>query len=68
MGIYIRIQGEKFGLIKDNPLHKFNPEIDTAITENEYNEFLKLQSEGATFKVSSSPKGAKLFDLIKQIE
>ena len=62
---YVRIQGEKFGFIVEG-IHDIEETIDHAITNEDYNTFFDLQSEGKQFRVKEVPTGETLFDLIEE--
>ena len=60
---YIRIKNDKFGFVVDG-IHEIL-ETDIKITETEYIEFFKLQSEGKQFRVKDS-NGKTLFDILEE--
>ena len=62
---YIRIQEQKFGFIVDG-IHDILPDVDHAITNEDYNKFFELQSEGKQFRVKEVATGETLFDLIEE--
>lgn len=62
---YVRIQEDKFGFVVDG-IHEIDEVIDHAITQEEYDKFFELQSEGKQFRVKSTTTGETLFDLIEE--
>ena len=62
---YVRIQEQKFGFIVKG-IHDIDETIDHAVTQEEYDMFFKLQSEGKQFRVKEAPTGETLFDLIEE--
>lgn len=62
---YVRIQGEKFGFIVEG-IHDIDETIDHKVTNEDYNTFFDLQSEGKQFRVKEVATGETLFDLIEE--
>lgn len=61
---YLNIEGSKFGFIVEG-IHQIQ-ETDIEITNEEYNEFFHLQSQGKQFKLKEIPTGIRLFDYIEE--
>ena len=62
---YVRIQEQKFGFIVEG-IHDIDETIDHKVTNEDYNTFFDLQSEGKQFRVKETPTGETLFDLIEE--
>lgn len=66
---YIRIQEDKFGFVTDD-IHDIHPETDKEISQEEYDEFFRLQQEGKQFKLRKSIKDIAdgLFNYLEETE
>ena len=62
---YVRIQEQKFGFIVEG-IHDIDEMIDHKVTNEDYNTFFELQSEGKQFRVKEVATGETLFDLIEE--
>ena len=61
---YLRIDGGHFGFLVED-IHTIK-ETDIKITQEEYDEFFKLQSEGKQFKLKEIATGIGLFDYLEE--
>ena len=62
---YLRIENDKFGFVVEG-IHEIDETTDYAVTQEEYNKFFELQSEGKQFRVKADATGTSLFDLIEE--
>ena len=62
---YLRIENDKFGFVVEG-IHEIDESIDYAITQEEYDNFFDLQSQGKQFRVKKVVTGTSLFDLIEE--
>ncbi|MBC5626172.1 hypothetical protein H8S10_11960 [Clostridium sp. NSJ-49] len=62
---YLRIENDKFGFVVEG-IHEIDETTDYAVTQEEYNKFFELQSEGKQFRVKADATGVTLFDLIEE--
>lgn len=61
--MYLRIEEDAFGFYSDE-VHTIK-ESDVEVSQEDYEEFFKLQSEGTHFELKPSREGAKsLFDFV----
>lgn len=61
---YLRVDLDKFGFVVDG-IHDIQ-ETDIEITNEDYDIFFKLQSEGKQFRVKEVKIGETLFDIIEE--
>lgn len=61
---YLRIENNTFGFLVEE-LHEIK-ETDILITNDDYNTFFELQSQGKQFRVKQIPTGETLFDYIEE--
>lgn len=62
---YIRINGQEFGFLVDG-IHDIDEKIDCEVTQEDYDRFFELQSEGKQFRLKEVATGETLFDLIEE--
>ena len=62
---YVRIEEDSFGFVLDT-IHEINEATDHLITQEDYDKFFTLQSEGKQFRVKAEPTGETLFDLVEE--
>lgn len=62
---YLRIQEQKFGFIVEG-IHDIDETIDHKVSNEDYDMFFELQSEGKQFRVKADATGTSLFDLIEE--
>lgn len=62
---YVRIQEDKFGFVVEG-IHEIDETMDHAVTQEDYDKFFELQSEGKQFRVKEIATGTSLFDLIEE--
>lgn len=61
---FLRKENNSFAFIVEG-IHDIK-ESDISITNEDYNEFFELQSQGKQFRAKETPKGDKLFDYIEE--
>ena len=61
---YLRIEDNSFGFVLEG-IHKIL-DTDIEITDEDYNSFFELQSQGKQFKLKKNPTGNSLFDYIEE--
>lgn len=61
---YFRIENDSFGFVVDG-IHEIL-DTDIEITDEDYNRFFELQSQGKQFKIKENPTGTGLFDYIEE--
>lgn len=61
---FLRIESNDFGFVVDG-IHKIL-DTDIEITNEDYNKFFELQSQGKQFRAKETPKGDTLFDYIEE--
>lgn len=62
---YLRIENKEFGFVVDG-IHEIK-EIDVEITNEDYDKFFELQSEGKQFRVKSIPnRNLGLFGYVEE--
>lgn len=61
---YLRIENDNFGFVVDT-IHEIK-ETDIKITEDDYNTFFEMQSQGKQFKLKNNPTGTGLFDYLEK--
>ena len=61
---YLRIEEDNFGFVVDT-IHEIL-DTDIKITNEDYNSFFELQSQGKQFKLKKNPTGNSLFDYIEE--
>ena len=61
---YLRIEENSFGFVVEG-IHEIK-ETDIYITQEEYNKFFELQSEGKQFRLKEVPSGEGLFDYLEE--
>lgn len=60
---YIRIKNKEFGFVVDD-IHTIL-ETDIKISDEDYNKFFELQSEGKQFRIKN-PNGTTLFEILEE--
>lgn len=60
---YIRIENDNFGFVVDD-IHTILY-TDIKISDEDYNKFFKLQSEGKQFRIKN-PNGTTLFEILEE--
>lgn len=61
---YLRIEGNNFGFVLDG-IHEIL-DTDIEITNEDYNRFFELQSQGKQFRLKETPTGTELFDYVEE--
>lgn len=61
---YLRIENNTFGFLVEE-IHEIE-ETDILITNDDYNTFFELQSQGKQYRVKEIPTGDTLFDYIEE--
>lgn len=61
---YLRIEDNVFGFVADGIYDILSTDIE--ITNEDYNKFFELQSQGKQFRLKQIPTGNRLFDLIEE--
>lgn len=61
---YLRIEGDIFTFVVES-IHPIK-ETDIKLTQEEYNKFFELQSEGKQFRLKDIATGITLFDFIEE--
>lgn len=61
---YLRIEDNDYGFIVDGIYDILSTDIE--ITNEDYNKFFELQSQGKQFRLKKIPTGNRLFDLIEE--
>lgn len=61
---YLRIENNNFGFVLDG-INQIQ-EKDIEITNEEYNKFFELQSQGKQFSIKASSTGQGLFDYVEE--
>lgn len=62
---YIRIENNNFGFVVDD-IHTIDEATDHEVTQEEYDKFFELQSEGKQLRLKEVATGERLFDLIEE--
>lgn len=63
---FLRIENDSFCFIVEG-IHIIK-ETDIKLTQEEYDRFFELQSDGKQFKLKKEPTGQSLFDLLEELE
>lgn len=63
-GYYLRIENDSFGFVIEG-IHEIT-ELDKLITNEDYDRFFKLQSQGKQFRLKENATGNTLFDYIEE--
>lgn len=63
-GYYLRIENDCFGFVIEG-IHEIT-ELDKLITNEDYDRFFKLQSQGKQFRLKENATGNTLFDYIEE--
>ena len=61
---YLRIEEDSFGFVLEG-IHDIK-ESDIAVTQEEYDSFFELQSQGKQFRLKEVPTGTSLFDYLEE--
>ena len=62
--MFLRIENNNFGFVVDT-IHEIL-DTDIKITNEDYNSFFELQSQGKQFKIKENPTGTGLFDYLEE--
>lgn len=61
---YLRIEDNSFGFVIEE-IHDIK-ETDIPVSNEDYDKFFKLQSQGKEFRLKETPTGTGLFDYIEE--